>query len=663
MQDLAHDIARRASLRPESERASFLDGVCGDDRDLRALVAIAMAAMQRPGSAAGSGPAARDEAPTADSAARPRATPVPPAPEGPGSSIGPYKILERIGEGGFGYVYMAQQSHPVKRKVAIKVIKPGMDSKQVLGRFEIERQALSMMDHPNIARVYDAGVTDTGRPYFVLELVRGVAITQYCDQQRLTTRERADLFITACHAVQHAHHKGVIHRDLKPGNILVTLHDGAPVVKVIDFGISKATNQDLSDRTVFTEFRQFIGTPEYMAPEQAAMSGLDVDTRADVYSLGVLLYELIAGAPPFDPAQLRAASLAEVQKIICDTDPPRPSTRLARTTAPGARHGPESQAAAQLAEEAARHRRTDARSLRNLLRGDLDCIVMKAMEKDRTRRYETASALADDLKRFLANEPILARPPSTLYRMRKFARRNRVGLGAAGIMLYALMMILAALAYALVEVRHERDMTAQRETVTRAQMILTTMNAVRDYTTHNVRPILAPDPAYTNFVKEMVPGFAARKVFGNFARADEYTKFKYKEASPNPTNRDNRADDFETALVARFEAEPETREVTGFRDLAGVPTFYIARPMAVKDKSCLDCHTTAETAPPKQIEQYGPGGMGWKLGEIVAAQMVYVPVSEAFDHERQMGVTGIAVVAGLSLVGVLGSLWLLLRRA
>jgi serine/threonine protein kinase len=649
MEDPAAEIARRAAGCPESQRGAFLDGACGENRALRARVLSLL------GGAAGA-----DSAPTAEFVVRMSvAAPGPAGPEGPGASIGPYKVLELIGEGGFGYVYMAQQTHPVKRRVALKVIKPGMDSKQVLGRFEIERQALAMMDHPNIARIYDAGATETGRPFFVLELVRGVPITTYCDQQRLTTRERVELFISACHAVQHAHHKGIIHRDLKPGNILVTLHDSVPVVKVIDFGISRATHHDLSDRTVFTEFRQFIGTPEYMAPEQAAMSGLDVDTRADVYSLGVLLYELVSGAPPFDPGRLRSASLAEVQKIICESEPPPPSTRIARPS------GSSPRTPGTSADEVARHRRTDARSLRNLLRGDVDCIVLKAMEKDRTRRYETASALADDLKRYLSSEPILARPPSTVYRMRKFARRNRVALGAAGVTLYALLMILAALAYALVEVRHERDMTAERETVTRAQMILSTMNAVRDYTTGNVRPALILDPAdpYARFAREMIPAFSASQVFRGFSQAEDYRQFRYKEAAPNPTNRDNAADDFEAGLVRRFVADPAAKELTGTREIDGARTFYIARPMIVSKDSCLDCHTTAEAAPRQQIELYGRGGMGWKKGDVVAAQMVYVPVSEAFQQERRLGTTGIGVIAGLSLLGVVGSLWLLLRRA
>jgi serine/threonine protein kinase/tetratricopeptide (TPR) repeat protein len=359
-----------------------------------------------------------------------------------GQMLGRYKLLEKIGEGGFGVVYVAEQKEPVKRRVALKIIKLGMDTRQVVARFEAERQALALMDHPNIAKVLDAGATDSGRPYFVMELVRGVKLTEYCDQHKLSTKQRLELFIPVCQAIQHAHQKGIIHRDIKPSNILVTLHDGVPVPKVIDFGIAKATQQDLTDKTVYTQLQQFVGTPAYMSPEQAEMSGLDVDTRSDIYSLGVLLYELLTGRTPLDPKELMSQGIDGMRKTIREKEPVHPSTKVA--TLQGE----------ELTTTAARHA-AEAPKLVSLLRGDLDWIVMKCLEKDRTRRYETANGLAADLRRHLNNEPISARPPSTAYRFQKALRRNKL-LFAAGAAV-VVVLILGVIGTSIGLVRAERQ--------------------------------------------------------------------------------------------------------------------------------------------------------------------------------------------------------------
>ncbi|HKB38840.1 MAG TPA: protein kinase [Gemmataceae bacterium] len=335
--------------------------------------------------------------------------------------------MEQVGEGGFGVVFMAEQTQPVRRRVALKVLKPGMDTRQVVARFEAERQALALMDHPNIAHVFDGGETASGRPYFVMELVKGVPITDFCDQSRLPVRERLGLFVDVCQAVQHAHQKGIIHRDLKPSNVLVTLHDDKAVVKVIDFGVAKATGQQLTDKTLFTGIAQMIGTPLYMSPEQAQMSGLDVDTRSDIYSLGVLLYELLTGTTPFDKERLRTVGYDEIRRMIREEEPPRPSTRISTL--------------GQAATTASAQRRSDPRRLSQLFRGELDWIVMKALEKDRNRRYETASGLARDIERYLHDEPVLACPPSPGYRFRKFVRRNRARLLMVSVVALAVLVV------------------------------------------------------------------------------------------------------------------------------------------------------------------------------------------------------------------------------
>ena len=367
-----------------------------------------------------------------------------------GQTLGRYKLLEKVGEGGCGVVYVAEQTQPVRRRVALKVIKMGMDTQQVVARFEAERQALAMMDHPNIAKVLDAGTTDMGRPYFVMELVRGIRVTDYCDQNNLTTKERLELFIKICQAIQHAHQKGIIHRDIKPSNILVTLHDGVPVPKVIDFGIAKATEGRLTDNTIYTQLHQFIGTPAYMSPEQAEMSGLDIDTRSDIYSLGVLLYELLAGSTPFDANELMASGIDAMRKTIREKEPVRPSTRFA--TLKG-----------EQLTTTAKRRSADKSKLMHQLQGDLDWIVMKCLEKDRTRRYETANGIVADLKRQLNNEPVLARPPSVGYKFQKAFRRNKLIFAAGTAVAIALVAGLCLAALGWRQTRVERDKAIQAQ--------------------------------------------------------------------------------------------------------------------------------------------------------------------------------------------------------
>jgi serine/threonine protein kinase len=431
------DAARR--LANPRERDRFLDKRCAGNGPLRQRLAQLLAALHesddyfRPVSSV--------------SAMQHLSATSTPEREGIGTRIGRYQLLEKIGEGGFGDVYVADQTEPVKRRVALKVIKPGMDTRQVVARFEAERQALAMMDHPNIAKVHDGGATEAGRPYFVMELVGGVPITKHCDEHKLSIRERLELFVQVCQAVQHAHQKGIIHRDLKPSNILVTVNDGVPVPKVIDFGVAKATQQELTEKTIVTQLHQFIGTPAYMSPEQAEMTSMNIDTRSDIYSLGVLLYELLTGKTPFDGRELLASGPDEMRRTIREKEPVKPSTRLKHASA---RNLPTKWPAAS------RKPQIDA---------DLDCIVMKCLEKERTRRYETASGLAADIQHHLDNEPVNARPPSAAYHLGKAIRRHKLRFAAAMAILLALISGIVTTSWQAVrasreKARAERGLTA-----------------------------------------------------------------------------------------------------------------------------------------------------------------------------------------------------------
>src|SRR5438067_1022175 len=436
-------FADALELPAPADRGALLDRACGGDAELRRQVEALLAAHARAGSFLA--------APVADPSTRTHNGPAGPQPtadlagpaEDVGTRVGPYRLLQKLGEGGMGTVWVAEQGEPVRRRVALKVIRPGMDSERVLARFEAERQALALMDHTNIAKVFDAGTTPAGRPYFAMELVKGVPITTYCDELHLSIRDRLSLFVQVCRAVQHAHQKGVIHRDLKPSNVLVAIEDGKPVPKVIDFGVAKALHAKLTERTLYTEIGAVVGTLEYMAPEQAELSPLDVDTRADVYALGALLYELLTGTTPITHDRLKTVGFAEVLRLIKEEEPTPPSTLLSR-------------ARETLAGLAAK-RRTDPGWLAWEVRGELDWIVMKALEKDRTRRYDTANGLVRDIERFLADEPVEACPPSAGYRVRKFLRRNRPAVLAGGLVLLVLVAGVVGTTLGLLEARQQRD--------------------------------------------------------------------------------------------------------------------------------------------------------------------------------------------------------------
>ena len=424
-------------LATPQERAAYVRGACGEDQALRQQVESLIQAHDEVG-----GFMLTDPGETVIT------IPDRPLSEKEGTCIGRYKLLQRIGEGGMGVIYMAEQTEPVTRKVALKIIKLGLDTKSVIARFEAERQALAMMDHPNIAKVFDAGSTETGRPYFVMELVKGVPINQYCDKNHLPTKERLQLFIAVCQAIHHAHQKGVIHRDIKPSNILVTLHDGRPVPKVIDFGIAKATHQKLTEKTLFTHFAQMIGTPAYMSPEQAEMSGLDVDTRTDVYSLGVLLYELLTGTTPFPEKELLSKGYGEMQRIIAEQEPERPSSRVSTFVG-------------EQQTIVAKNRSTERLTLQRQIKGDLDWIVMKALDKDRTHRYDTPNNLAADIERHLSDEPVLAAQPTFLYQLGKLYRRYQVALATAAC--FALLLLVSAGVAAAQAIKNKSLFTAAEE--------------------------------------------------------------------------------------------------------------------------------------------------------------------------------------------------------
>jgi serine/threonine protein kinase len=496
-------------IDPAADRAAFLDRSCAGDPALRAQVDALLAAHDDPPRLLD---VPEDATPTVDEPGRP---------DHAGTVIGPYKLLQVIGEGGMGTVYMAEQTRPVRRKVALKLIKPGMDSRQVIARFEAERQALALMDHVNIARVFDAGATDAGLPYFVMELVHGVPITKYCDDHHLTPRERLELFVPVCQAIQHAHQKGIIHRDIKPTNVMVTLYDGKPVPKVIDFGVAKATEQRLTERTLFTQYGTMVGTLEYMSPEQAETSALGVDTRSDIFSLGVLLYELLTGTTPLTHKRLKEAAYGEVLRLIREEEAPKPSTRL-------------SDSGEALASISA-NRHTEPAKLSKLMRGELDWIVMKCLEKDRNRRYETANGFAADVQRYLADETVQACPPSAWYRFKKLARRNRAAFVTVALVALALFAGIIGTAWQAIQATSERDRASAAEAKAREAQA---MEAGLRIDADNARNDAEAEARRANVVLELiVQMFSKANPYDEMGKPEDYTVrqllFDFSQALPH----------------------------------------------------------------------------------------------------------------------------------
>ncbi len=483
----AKDLFLAALDIEPAQRAAFLDEACAGNAPLQRQIEALLRVHDEPDSLLDR--PRIDLGLSRDAGVNSEATvDEPPITEKPGTVIGPYKLLQQIGEGGFGIVYMADQIEPVKRRVALKIIKPGMDTRQVIARFEVERQALAMMDHPNIAKVLDAGTTASGRPYFVMELVKGLPITQFSDQQHLTPRQRLELFVPVCQALQHAHQKGIIHRDIKPSNVLVAKYDDQPVPKVIDFGVVKAIEQQLTEKTMFTQFGQIMGTVDYMSPEQAELNQLDIDTRSDIYSLGVLLYELLTGEMPFDRQRLRSAAFDELLRIIREEEPPKPSLRLSTS---------------ESLPSIAANRQIEPKKLSTLVHGELDWIVMKALEKDRTRRYATANEFANDIRRYLNGEPVVACPPSAAYRFRKFAGRNKTAIVTASLVVAALVVGIVGTTWQSIRATKQRNraVTAERIATDRLARAVTAEKRAQDEA-EKAKTEAAITQAVNDFVKE-----------------------------------------------------------------------------------------------------------------------------------------------------------------